>query len=324
VRFSNLFIGSAAACASTLFAGCGSGLQPSAAPSVSAAAKVRTSGMVPEAKRSDLLYISEYGGGVVDVFSFPNGKQVGTLNGFNSAQGECVDKKGDVFINNANINNGQPSIVEFAHGGTSPIATLSDNDQDPYGCAVDPRTGTLAVSNQSGKVALYQKAQGDPAYITDPDMALMLWCGYDNAGDLFVDGLNFKVATQLDEVPKGKTSFTPIQISGTIGFPGSIQWDGTHLTVEDAEYQGQDTTAIDQLQISGSSATIVGTTVLEGSEEVFEGWIAGKRLIGPEEGPSFDAVDFWPYPAGGKSIKSLHKSSGFFDGVFGAVVSPAR
>lgn len=276
--------------------------------------------MLPEAKRGDLLYISEYGGGVVDVFTFPRGKFVGQLGGFITPQGECRDKRGDVFIVNLNQNHGNPSIEEFAHGGTTPIESLNDSGQEPYGCSVDTQTGNLAVANESGGVALYANAKGNPTLLADPDITLALWCGYDNRGNLFLDGLNSKIATEFDELPKGKSTFTKITLNQTVGFPGNIQWDGSHLTLGDALYQGNNTSAIYQLKISGSTGTILGTTKLAGSEEVFGSWIQGARVVGPEEGPSFDKVDYWSYPAGGNATKSLTKS---FAGPFGAVVSPA-
>jgi hypothetical protein len=325
MRDLNILGCAAAVCAALLLTACGGSL-PAGTPTIPGAAQafIERPWILPEAKRGDLLYISEYGGGVVDVFSFPRGEQVGALSGFNSAQGECVDKNGDVFVLNANINQGQPSILEFAHGGTSPIATLEDNNQDPYGCSVDPLTGNLAVSNQSGAVAIYAKAEGNPTYLTDPYQELMLWCGYDHSGNLFVDGLNRKINPQFDELPKGRTTFNALTLDKTIGFPGNIQWDGSHLAVGDDQYQGKNTSAIDQVDVSGSNGSIVGTTVLNGSEQIFGAWIEGNRVIGPEEGPSFDQVDYWRFPAGGDSTKSLRKSAGFFDGPFGAVVSTAR
>jgi hypothetical protein len=45
-------------------------------------------------------------------------------------------------------------ILEFAHGGTTPINTLSDYDYQPVSCAVDPKSGNLAVT--SGGLGLPQ------------------------------------------------------------------------------------------------------------------------------------------------------------------------
>jgi hypothetical protein len=59
--------------------------------------------MLPNAKKKDLLYISDsfpYGSNDVFVYSYPKGKLVGKLTGFNEPSGNCVDKAGNVFITN--------------------------------------------------------------------------------------------------------------------------------------------------------------------------------------------------------------------------------
>lgn len=328
---SRFFLYTPALCAAALLLtalllpGCG-GTVPmdptaSALRSGQTAVQPRQSWMTPEAKRGDLLYVSEYGGGVVDVFSYPHGQLVGELTNFFTPIGECLDKRGDVFIVNANINHGNPSIQEFAHGGTTMLESLSDPDEEPYACAVDRRSGDLAVTDQFGGISIYQNAQGSPTILRDPYMDLALWVGYDNQGDLFVDGLNAKIDTELDELPQGKKAWSKLTLSAPVGFPGEIQWDGSHITMGDDQYQSLNTSAIDQLQISGLTATILSTTVLSGSVEAYGTWIQGNRVVVPEESRSDDAVDVWHYPAGGSAIKSLDKS---FNGPVGAVVSPAH
>lgn len=148
--------------------------------------------MAPEAKRDNLLYISDVGTDDVDVYAYPKGVFLGTLTGFSGPEGECVDKTGDVFI----ANYAASSILEYAHGGTSPIATLNDPGYLPGGCSIDPTTGNLAVTNYlttgagQGNVAIYKDAKGTPkAYHADPLILEMFFCGYDKAGNLFVDGL---------------------------------------------------------------------------------------------------------------------------------------
>jgi hypothetical protein len=130
--------------------------------------------MAPDTKKRDLLYVSDsfpYGSNDVYVYSYPKGKLKGTLTGFNEPSGQCVDKAGDVFI----ANFGASQILEYAHGGTSPIKTLSDPDYYPLGCSVDPTTGNLAVTNRlstsftAGDVAIYADASGTPTSYTAPN-----------------------------------------------------------------------------------------------------------------------------------------------------------
>jgi hypothetical protein len=69
----------------------------------------------------------------VDVFAYPDGKKVGELTGFYSPFGICIDKSQDVWITNYS----PPQVVEYQHGGTSPISKLSVPEW-PTGCAFDP------------------------------------------------------------------------------------------------------------------------------------------------------------------------------------------
>jgi hypothetical protein len=306
-----------------LFAGC------SGASGSGSAALVpdRTAATVGPSTSGDLLYISEYGGDVIDVFSYPQDtfvKSIAYLDG--TPQGECVDKKGDVWVVEIG---GHPTIEEFSHDGT-PIRSLSDQGENPYGCSVDPVTGDLAVSSEygsasfQGSVSVWKKAAGTPTVYIDPAIELMQWCGYNNDGNLFVDGLppSGKSEFGFAELPKGSKTFTNIGLKGIV-FPGNIQWDGSSLTVGDPSYKSG--SAIFRVQVSGSKATITGKTVLKGSYEVYQSWIQGDTVIGPDDGPSLSTVQLWKYPAGGKPTVTLSKgSSGFFNGPFGAVVSPGK
>jgi hypothetical protein len=278
------------------------------------------------AKKQDLLYISEYGGGVVDVFSYPQGVFEGNLSGIeNTPMGECVDKAGDLWIVESG---GHPQVQEFAHGGSDPIASLSDEGQSPYGCSVDPLTGNLAVTSEfssssfQGSVSVWTQAQGTPVTYVDSAIELMLWCGYDNKGNLFVDGLQSDGDFQLGGLPKGGQSFTNFGLK-KVRFPGNLQWDGTAMTVGDPSHPKA--SSIDRLDISGSKATVTGITLLKQSYEIYGSWIQGGTVIGPDDGQSISTVQLWKYPAGGNPTVTLSKGgSMFFDGPFGAAVSPAR
>ena len=257
--------------------------------------------MAPQAERDSLLYISDLGTNAVYVYSYPKGALLGTLTGFDAPFGECVDNKGDVFIANYEASN----ILEYAHGGTSPIATLSDPGYLPIGCAVDPTTGNLAVTNYMstgdtlGTVAIYKGAKGKPkAYYTDPVIVQMAFCGYDKAGNLFVDGSTSGGAFAFAELPKGSASFRKISLNQHIQYPDGVQWDGTHIAVEDGSVG-----VIYRFAISGMKGTEVGSTPLVGSSDVIDFWIDGSKVIGPNnEGGS---VTFWSYPAGGLGTKTI-------------------
>ena len=122
--------------ATALLAGCGESQPPIGALGAMPQSRAITthldrgkSWMLPEAKRESLLYVSTDNSGVF-VYAYPSGTLVGMLyEGITSPQGMCVDKKGDIFIANS-IDSGD--IVEYAHGGSSPIAYLYDNQEEDF------------------------------------------------------------------------------------------------------------------------------------------------------------------------------------------------
>lgn len=280
----------------------------------------------------DLLYVSEYGGGVLDVFSWPQAQYITSLSKFNDVplMGLCVDKKGDIWVVESVSGAGHPQAQEFSHAGV-PIGDLTDEGEDPYGCAVDPKSGDFAMTSQEGlydqpgSVEVWKNATGTATDYTDyPAIGLMLWCGYDDKGNLFVDGIPSGGSSEfgLAELPRGGKSLITIKTKG-IRFPGAIQWAHGKLTIGDPSYKTG--SVIHQVQISGTTAKNVGLTVLKDSYEVFEGWIAGNMVIGPDEGNSTDIVQLWKYPQGGKPTGTLSKgNSGFFNGPIGAAVSVAK
>ncbi len=166
--------------AAALLAGCG-GSQPSIgapgalplSPAIGQYADGSGSWMLPEAKGEDLLYVSNVY--TVTVYSYPRGRHVGTLRGFYRPIGECSDKAGDVFIANGD------TILEYKHGGTKPIETLTFSGYDAESCAADPATGSLAVTwdqgLSQGYVAIYRHASGSPILYRNSNM-LFVWCGY--------------------------------------------------------------------------------------------------------------------------------------------------
>jgi hypothetical protein len=276
--------------------------------------------MTPDKKKKKkaLLYVSNFSGDTVSVYSYPAGELVGSLTGFDGPDDICNGKGGDVWITNQNATD----LVEYAHGGTSPKATLSDPGEYPVGCSVDPRTGNLAVGNilstgdSPGSVAVYKNARGTPTLYEDTSIPLVLYVGYDNDSNLYIDGLGSSGQFQFAELAKGSSSITNITLSGgTVTSPGNIRWDGKYVAVGDQEYQGQDASEI--YQTTGSGGKIVGTTVLGSAEDVagFCIW-KGKVAIAPDAG--LNDVFFYKYPAGGAPTKTLTG----FDGSFGTAISP--
>jgi len=260
--------------------------------------------MSPDAKKGDLLYIATAGNNDVEVYSYPKAKLVGTLTNLNWPEGECVDKDGNIWITNFGIS-GAGDVVEYAHGGTTPVATLSDPYQHPLGCSVDPTTGDLAVTSTygtsspgQGDVAIYKKARGTPKTYTDQEIFYYYFCGFDSSGNLFIDGISSGSAVEFAELSKSSKTFTNLTLNKSIAHPGGVQWDGKYVAFGD-----QWNPIIYEFAISGSNGEEVSSTPLDGASGVAQFFIDDNTVIGPNV--SNDLVGFWRYPAGGTATKTL-------------------
>jgi DNA-binding beta-propeller fold protein YncE len=292
-----------------ILAGCGgtSQLAPSTHSFGSTAVQPqisRRSWMAPEAKGQNLLYVTDFGTNDVDVYSYPAAKLLGTLAGFSAPHGDCVDHAGDVFV----VNTAAYDILEYAHGGISPIAKLKDSGWYPLNCAVDPKTGNLAVTNGSlgsdaGNVAIYKHAKGTPTDYSAQNIFLYYFCGYDDKGNLYVDGTtNHTNAFEFAELPAGSKTFTAITLDQVFQIPGGVQWDGKHIAVGDRRAPSSQGSTIYEFAIHRKGGKEVGSTPLNGSADVNQFWIQGSTVIGPN---SAGNVIFWSYPNGGAPKKTI-------------------
>jgi hypothetical protein len=259
--------------------------------------------MAPGASGQDLLYVGGHDGNSVEVLSYPNLQLVGHLKV--RATGLCSDSSGNVFVTTFPRGGPGGAIAEYAHGGTKPIATLQDGYR-PTGCAVDPGTGDLAVtdlgtvSGRQMNVAIFRHAKGNPVFWTDPSFFWYLFCGYDNHGNLFVDGTTAGNAFEFAELPKGGT-LQNVSLNQTIQYPGSVQWDGNYVAVADTKAH-----AIYRFTISGYNGTLEGTTALSGWEtrQNAQTWISGGTVAAAYGVADQRAIGVWNYPAGGSPTQT--------------------
>ncbi len=285
---------------------------------IAARAERGKSWMLPEAKGDDLLYASESIRNKVFILTYPRGKLVGTLTGFNMPFGDCVDSVGDVWI----INQHPPEVIEYAHGGTTPIATLT-TDAGPYACAIDLTTGNLAVTYDRGEISVFLNAQGPPTNYMASNFNFLQYGGYDPKGDFFAFGdygTEFSGEGELAELPKGSKSIIPVLLNQHI-YADEVQWDGKYLAIGGNGYPDQPV-PVYQVNVSGSQATVVNTVELEDSHETRvrqQFWIQGNRII-----QGFDHVrdlGIWRYPQGGSPASTIKHFAGHR--IWGVVVSVA-
>lgn len=273
--------------------------------------------MAPDAKRLDLLYVSDYMTNDVDAYSFPQGKLSGVLRGvlkgFVAPSGLCADRSGDVFVPDSS----NSTILEYAHGSTRLVRTLNDREAIPYSCAVDPSSGDLAVVNNvsshgPGNVAIYAHARGRPTRYNFGFVFLWYFAAYDDRGNLFIDAADDVPSEPMAllELRRGSRGLAEITLNEAIHTPGGVGWDGKHVTVADS-----DASAIYRFSIAGTAGVKAGTTALRRGDFVTQYVIAGTDVIGANfRGAN---VDFWKYPAGGTPLKTI----GGFAEPFGITLS---
>jgi hypothetical protein len=261
--------------------------------------------MEPGSKKQSLLYLSDGGADEVRVYTFPGHKRAGALTQVQDPAGVCSDAAGDVWV----VNSASFTIAEYAHGATKSEATLSDTGSgNPLGCSVDPTTGNLAVTNLGtasggGNLSIYTGAKGSAQKFQDSNLMYFYFCAYDDEGNLFVDGLNSSYGFVLAELPSGSGKLQPISLNGTIDFPGGVAWDGSYVAVGDQYYQGEHTSAIYQVSVSGSAGTVEGTTTLSDTCDVLQFAIRTKTVVAPDDCST--SARYYDYPAGGSPTKTV-------------------
>jgi hypothetical protein len=289
------------ATAMLIFSGCGGSQSQMPGSGAAPAPESRNVNALKRATSGDLIYATGGCGGAC-VLSYPDGNVVGKIN-INSPMGDCSDNSGNVFITN------DYEVLEYAHGGTTPVATLSLPGNQASGCAIDALTGNLAVSFRSSNanIAIFPNAQGNPTlYSSYIDS---FYCGYDSAGNLFASGYN-GATPGLSELGAGASDFSVLSIIGKLGNPGQVQWDGTYMTYES---RTKGNTKLLRLQISGSLVKIAGTTHIKGVRgSASLSWIYGGHVfIGYSNNHPYPKnIGVWEYPEGGKPIQRFRKFGG--------------
>lgn len=271
-------------------------------------------GFAPTAHRAtsgsgDLLYIDQgyvFGGlkavrGRVSIFEYPSLTYVTQFtvakSGYPPAttEGMCADANGDVFIE-ASYYYGT-TMLEYAHGGTSAIASLDVAGNMDYtgDCAIDPKSGNLATAN-THDIQVFKKAKGKPVTYTDSGMSGYISCTYDTNGNLFIAGTLSAGGAGLAELPSGSSTFTNITLNEKLYPTGKVQWVGKSLVV-------QSYSALYRISISGSTGTVIGKTRLFGRVTRGEFTdVLGDQVFAPDWNRTTQNAGLWNYPKSGKPV----------------------
>ena len=283
-----------------ILAGCGGSQTPmlQLSPQVPQSGK---SWMLPGSSSGDLVYAAS--GANVYIYSYPGGKQVGELTGFHDALGACSDANGKVWITDAAGNYTGGSLVEYAHGGTTPIATLEDQgDFIPIACSVDPSTGNLAAANHirggaEYPITVWTNAQGSPTYYqrtlgvaaNDP-----FTIAYYKGSDLYIRSMRYKKGEAW--LPKGGSSIEQFSVRKH----GYYVRDGRYLVIG-GELRGK-REILTLYSLNGASGTVEGKVTLDFVPSVC--YPTGPFAIQGSELATVcgSKIVYYKYPSGGSSI----------------------
>lgn len=311
-----------------LLAGC-SGAQTAFEPP--AAVPPGSANSAATAQSETLVYIGSVTGcrnlvqgppcqGTVSVYSYPTGRLRGQWSSNATAGrgasstvgGECTDAAGDVFVTRTVVTSQGTagSIVEFAHGGTTPIKTLNDPSGTPSACSIDATTGDLAVINSdstaNSSLFILHAASANRTTFAEPGITFA-GLGYDDRGNLFADGSG-KDGVRLVELTKGAEFLKNVELRQTIVNPGSVQFDGKYVAVTDT---GAD--RIYRIAVNAGTGTVADIVHFEEfTGRLRQTWIQGDVVFGTWIGPDVcigmtcpGTVSLWRYPAGGRSYDTI-------------------
>lgn len=269
--------------------------------------------MLPEALQDDLLYAANANANTVTVYSYSKRALMGTLD-IESPAGECVDKVGDVYVTAGT------KVLEYAHGGTQPIATLNSGGDNAWACSVDLISGTLAVANfgndySPGFVTTF--SHGQETTYTTSSIYYFLACGYDDRGNLLIGGFvarNNYYNLAFAMLPKDGAKLIPIALpSESWQNIAAIQWDGRYWAITvPAQHVGE---TVYRFSIENHGARAKGRTSLS-DDAGYEGqtWITKGRSISGQGTQivgglgSAGEVRYWNYPKGKKPFASVSDS----------------
>lgn len=232
------------------------------------------------------------------IFGYPHGRLLHEIptTGFST----CSDRNGNVFVTQVR------GIAKYQHGATEPVKIYKLGAGTIYSCSVNPQTQDLAavvfcIRGCGEEVVILRKHGPRSRYHVGP-LTSLLYCAYDDKGDLFVDGY-YGSQFGLAELRSGGDRFINIAVDKQINAAAQIQWDGTNLAIERREDP-----VIYQVAISGHTGQIVGRTRLEGiGYRATQSWIEGGTIAVP--GAPYNKrpmeIFLFNYPAGGQPTKII-------------------
>jgi hypothetical protein len=263
------------------------------------------------ASSDNLVYITQDKS--VDIYSF-SGKKVGSLTGLYGPRAICSDAEGNVWVAYG------AGLLEYAHGGTIPIAQLYlPRYFHALSCAVDPTSGDIAVAESSASkenVAVFHDIYGTPQTYTTSNLYDYLYLGYDDQGNLFLNG-TYKKRPAFAELLKGAQAFSQLSVDEKFGKPGGLQWNGQYLALGDSSNH-----VVYQMSVASGHATTQSTTHFHNWKPKFKEIVPFAIQDGVIVLPySATNTGYFNFPQGGQAIAKIGAST---NGGIAISVAPSR
>lgn len=255
--------------------------------------------MPANVKLGDLVYLSGYGQDTY-ILSFPKGELVGQIGGGGHL---CPDNAGNVWIGGY-PNGTSDEMVEFSHGGTTPIKTLDLPDR-VYNCAVDHTTGNLAVIFGDHGVDVFSGGSPPQTLATGVDFYAGS-CTYDGSGNLFLLGGFRKPNHPLGvvELVKRTKKFERLWGYHNNQNYSSIQWDGKYITIGTGLFM---TPGVSRYAVRGNNLRPVGGLGFKrGIHDLGAYWISGSKIVATSAGYGiFPPASVYSYPRGWHRVETI-------------------
>jgi hypothetical protein len=137
-----------------------------------------------DAKKKNLLYVSDEGDNLIDIFSVPSYSKVGEIvSGIDQPEGIATDKKGDLYVSNLSAD----TITVYKRGATSPYRILTESD-GPDDVAV-ATNGYVVAGDNGGGVDVYAPGATSPSLrLTNSDIVKVKGVGVDAHNNVYAAG----------------------------------------------------------------------------------------------------------------------------------------
>jgi DNA-binding beta-propeller fold protein YncE len=290
-------------------AGCGSAFQTYQPATSSVQASRLKTWISPDAKDAPVLFFQgDVDLGNIYIFSLPEMTLKGTISGLSEPLGMCSDLAGNIYVAEAGLSR----VDEFTRAGTL-IATFTDTYGYPSACAVNPQNGYLAVTDTSSplKVLVFSSPSSPPTALIVPDMTYLSFAGYNDKGELWVDGFNYlDFALSRCDASECKR----LNVRGAQYFEaGTVQWDDVRKTWVifdqscDSGNPGSCSYPVSERGVLGEQTSYNNykDAAVCSLKQAVIGAYKKRFVVGGDwdydtcGGPTGNAVYRWAYPAGG-------------------------